>query len=226
MRRRGNRAAGPIFFDFWAYSLMAIGLGKLFAIDLPVNFREPYQSASPGEFWRRWHVTLSFWLKDFVYLRLGGRDAYVRNIAIIFLACGLWHGAGWTFVLWGAYHAVLVIGYHLSRPLWDKAPRVLQILLTYGLVSLGWPLFFLDLDGYWMLLSALVDPAEGAGIYSLKHWAFILPILAWVFFSKERVWLYNERPHWLFDNAPLHAVMALGALLFTSYSSTFIYFRF
>jgi alginate O-acetyltransferase complex protein AlgI len=215
-----------IYFDFWAYSLMAIGLAKLFALNLPVNFREPYQSVSPAEFWRRWHVTLSFWIKDFIYLRLGGRDAYVRNIAIIFLAVGLWHGAGWTFVLWGAYHAVLVIGYHFSRPLWDKAPKAVRILVTYALVSLGWPLFFLDLGGYWVFLTSLVDPADGAGIYSLKHWVMIAPILAWIFFSKERVWLYNEKPHWLFDNPLLHAVLMVGALLFTTYSTTFIYFRF
>ncbi len=84
-----------IYFDFWAYSIIAIGLGKFFCIDLPRNFDEPYISLSPKEFWRRWHMTLSFWLKDYVYLPLGGNKRYVRNIIVIFLACGLWHGAGW-----------------------------------------------------------------------------------------------------------------------------------
>ncbi|MBT5298738.1 MAG: MBOAT family protein [Rhodospirillaceae bacterium] len=90
-----------IYFDFWSYSLMAIGLGKFFCIDLPRNFHEPYMSTSPREFWRRWHVTLSFWLRDYVYLRLGGNRAYILNIVVVFVACGIWHGAGWNFIVWG-----------------------------------------------------------------------------------------------------------------------------
>ena len=103
-----------IYFDFWSYSLMAIGLGKFFCIDLPRNFHEPYMSTSPREFWRRWHVTLSFWLRDYVYLRLGGNRAYILNIVVVFVACGIWHGAGWNFIVWGAYHGALVILYHLT----------------------------------------------------------------------------------------------------------------
>jgi alginate O-acetyltransferase complex protein AlgI len=72
---------------------MAIGLGRLFCIELPVNFREPYLSPNPREFWRRWHVTLSYWLRDYVYIRMGGNNAYVRNIAIVFAAVGLWHSS-------------------------------------------------------------------------------------------------------------------------------------
>ena len=105
-----------IYYDFWAYSVMAIGLGRLFCIELPVNFREPYLSENPREFWRRWHVTLSYWLRDYVYIRMGGREDYVRNILIVFALVGLWHGAGWNFVVWGLYHGALVMLYHFTAP--------------------------------------------------------------------------------------------------------------
>lgn len=215
-----------IFFDFWAYSLMAIGIAKLFALDLPVNFREPYQAASPQDFWRRWHVTLSYWLRDYVYIGLGGNDRYMRNIVIVFLACGLWHGAGWSFVIWGAYHAVLVVGYHLTKPVWNRAPKVVQVAVTYALVSLGWPLFFMDLGSYLSFLQVLIDPVGQAGIYSLKHWGLIIPILCWVFFTKEARWLYNDKPLFAIDSPVVHASIAFVAVLFASYSETFIYFRF
>ncbi|MGE4219451.1 MAG: MBOAT family protein [Alphaproteobacteria bacterium] len=221
-----NAYAIRIFFDFWAYSLMAMGLAKLFAIDLPVNFNEPYQARTPRDFWRRWHVTLSFWLRDYVYIRLGGNAHYVRNIAIVFLACGFWHGAGWSFVLWGVYHAVLVLGYHFVRPVWDRMPAALQVAATYCLVILAWPLFFMDVGDYAVFLNVLVSPAGGDGIYSAKHWAFIAPILAWMFLTRERYWLYNEQRRALFDSPLVHAALATVSVLFISYSSTFIYFRF
>jgi alginate O-acetyltransferase complex protein AlgI len=82
-----------IYFDFFAYSTIAIGLGRLFGIELPVNFLTPYQAPNPRTFWRRWHVTLSLWLRDYIYIPLGGNASYVRNIMIVFAVCGLWHGA-------------------------------------------------------------------------------------------------------------------------------------
>ncbi|MEK9752661.1 MAG: MBOAT family O-acyltransferase [Rhodospirillaceae bacterium] len=88
-----------IYFDFFAYSTIAIGLGRLYGIELPVNFQTSYHALNPKDFWRRWHVTLSFWLRDYVYIALGGNRAYVRNILIVFVLCGLWHGAAWNFVV-------------------------------------------------------------------------------------------------------------------------------
>ena len=100
-----------IYFDFSGYSDMAIGLGTLFGFDTPENFDYPYVSASITEFWRRWHLSLSFWFRDYLYIPLGGgRRGKARkclNKAIVFLLCGLWHGASWTFVLWGAWHGLL-----------------------------------------------------------------------------------------------------------------------
>ena len=215
-----------IFFDFWAYSLMAIGLAKLFCIELPINFNEPYQSKNPKDFWRRWHITLSSWLRDYVYIKLGGNKNYSKNIIIVFLACGLWHGAGWSFVLWGAYHAILVIIYHLSRNYWDKLSIVFQVATTYLLVGIGWPLFFMDIVDYKDMMLTLFNASFLGGIYSLKHWIFITPIMLWVFFSKEIYWLYNKNKHWFFDSPILHSSLLFLALIFSNYSETFIYFRF
>ena len=137
-----------IFFDFWAYSLMAMGIAKLFSLDLPINFKEPYQTKNPKDFWRCWHITLSLWLRDYVYIKLGGNKNYIKNIIIVFLVCGLWYGAGYSFIIWGAYHAILVIIYHYSKNKWNKLNPSFQILITYFLISIGWPLFFMDITQY------------------------------------------------------------------------------
>ena len=142
-----------IYYDFWAYSLIAIGLGKFFSINLPRNFHEPYLSPSLKEFWRRWHTTLSFWLRDYVYFRLGGNRSYVRNILIVFFAVGIWHGAGLNFMAWGIYHAFFVLFYHFTRPFWDRLWKPLQVALTFIIVSFGWPLFYLNLTDYLTLIN-------------------------------------------------------------------------
>ncbi len=102
-----------IYFDFSGYSDMAIGIALMFGIHLPENFARPYSSASITEFWRRWHMSLSRWFRDYLYIPLGGNrgsaGATYRNLIIVFLVTGLWHGAAWTFVLWGAYHGVLLL---------------------------------------------------------------------------------------------------------------------
>lgn len=205
---------------------MAIGIAKLFSLELPINFREPYQAVNPRDFWRRWHVTLSYWLRDYLYVKMGGNRSYIRNIVIVFVVCGVWHGAGWQFIIWGAYHAVLVIFYHLSKSVWDKLFSPAQVILTYLLVALGWPLFFLDIDAYLTFITAPFNENIGLGIYKLKHWLFITPILLWTFFSRERFWLYNETPRALFDSPIVHGMMFFIALIFVNYSETFIYFRF
>jgi len=139
-----------IYFDFSGYSDMAIGLGKMMGFSFKENFEAPYTSVSITEFWRRWHISLSSWLRDYLYIPLGGSRAgegkRYRNLIIVFLACGFWHGANWTFLAWGAYHgAWLVI--ERSRA-WQTVtgymPRVLSMLLTFLLVMFGWVLFRAD----------------------------------------------------------------------------------
>jgi alginate O-acetyltransferase complex protein AlgI len=136
-----------IYFDFSGYSDMAVGLGRVFGFRIPENFRRPYSALSVTDFWRRWHITLSNWFRDYVYISLGGNRhgvvATYRNLGIVFLVAGLWHGANWTFVIWGVYHGSLLI---LERSLglrqraetgWLAPRRALTLLL----VMLGWVIF-------------------------------------------------------------------------------------
>jgi alginate O-acetyltransferase complex protein AlgI len=219
--------ASQIYYDFWAYSVMAIGLGRLFCIELPVNFREPYLSRNPRDFWQRWHVTLSYWLRDYVYIRMGGHDAYVRNILIVFSLVGLWHGAGWNFVAWGIYHAILVIVYHFTASAWDRLPPPIAIALTFILVSFGWPLFFLSLEKYALFLGHLATAPWHTAIYRPIDWLYLAVIGFVTFGLRERNWLYRESGSPNITDSPIVlALLMFGGLLFLSWSSTFIYFRF
>ena len=185
-----------IYYDFWAYSVMAIGLARLFCIELPINFREPYLSANPREFWQRWHITLSYWLRDYVYIRMGGHESYVRNILIVFALVGLWHGAGWNFVAWGVYHGFLVILYKYTSSTWDRLPRLAAVALCFVLVSFGWPLFFLSLEDYVIFLKHLYSaPWHGGTTYHRIHWLYLGVIMFVTFGFREKTWLYNEPSH-------------------------------
>lgn len=217
-----------IYFDFWSYSIMAIGLGAMLGLSIPRNFLEPYRSASPQEFWRRWHTSLSYWLRDYVYIGIGGNKAYARNIIIVFLACGLWHGAGWNFLAWGAYHAALVLLYRLCRKPWDLMPLTLRVSLTFLLVSLGWPLFYLSIEQYWHLLN-LVFSFEFFGGNKIKatHWIYLLIPTFIVFLTREENWLFGTMGDRKLLNSPiLHAGMAAAAIFLFQFRETFIYFRF
>ncbi len=216
-----------IYYDFWAYSLMAIGIGRLFSIEIPKNFLEPYLSPNPREFWRRWHVTLSFWIRDYVYLRLGGNESYVRNIIITFLLVGLWHGAGWNFVVWGAYHAVLVVGYRLARPAWDRMPGAAQIALNFVLVSFGWPLFFLSLADYVAMMQTIFSfNFAYTGQYGVPFYVYLAAVGAWTFATRERQWLFNEDRTHLLDWPVVHAGLIVASVMLIDFGRTFIYFRF
>ena len=130
-----------IYADFSAYSDIARGCARLLGFELMENFRNPYVALTPAEFWRRWHISLSTWFRDYLYIPLGGsRDGGTktfRNVGITFLLCGLWHGASWNFVIWGAYHGVLVT----LSPFLEAIPKALRWLLTFILIHIGWLLF-------------------------------------------------------------------------------------
>ncbi|MFK3973969.1 MBOAT family O-acyltransferase [Pseudomonas sp. NPDC087358] len=138
-----------LYFDFSGYADMAIGLGLMFGIRLPANFRSPYKSASIVEFWRRWHITLSSFLRDYLYIPLGGnRKGRLRangNLLITMLLGGLWHGAGWQFILWGGIHGLLLVINHYWRHLsgW-RLPRPAGVALTLLVVMLAWIPFRAD----------------------------------------------------------------------------------
>ncbi len=209
--------------------MVAIGLGLLFGFQFPDNFRRPYEALNPRDFWRRWHRTLSYWIRDYLYIPLGGNRAYARNIVIIFAVCGLWHGAGWTFVIWGLYHAVLVLGYSAISGIWDRLPRLGQTGLTFLLVSLGWTLFMFDFKGiaeFSLSLAGLGSAASATP--DLEQWAFLAIAAAVCFLPSfeamaARAGSPEKAKIW---RAGGYAVLLVAVLLFVDRSQDFIYFRF
>jgi alginate O-acetyltransferase complex protein AlgI len=178
-----------IFADFAGYSLIALGLGKLFGYQLPVNFNFPYLAASVTEFWRRWHISLSTFLRDYLYIPLGGNRkgpsrTYV-NLAVVMLFGGLWHGANWTFVAWGAMHgALLACERGLGKDsLYAALPRPARVAVTMTLVLVTWVLFRAEslsaAGGYLAAMFGLSEPASGslllsAEVYTPRHLGVML----------------------------------------------------
>ena len=138
-----------IYFDFSGYSDMAIGLGKILGFDFLENFNYPYTAVSATDFWRRWHISLSTWFRDYVYIPLGGnrvsRFKNCVNILIVWALTGLWHGASWNFILWGIYYGIILICEKLFLlKLLKKLPRLIQRIYALLTVILGWVLFAID----------------------------------------------------------------------------------
>jgi len=146
-----------IYCDFSGYSDIAIGIARMMGYDLMINFRQPYLARSVGEFWQRWHISLSTWFRDYLYIPLGGnrvpKQRYLINIMVVFVISGLWHGANWTFAVWGLLHGMYLIIGHLTAPLRasvksalgiDRAGALLsvvQIFITFALVTVAWVFF-------------------------------------------------------------------------------------
>lgn len=161
---------GQIYFDFSAYSDMAIGLGRIFGFHFLENFNYPYIARSVSDFWRRWHISLSTWFRDYVYIPLGGnrcsRAKYIRNVSVVWLLTGLWHGAAWNFVLWGAWFLVLLLG---EKFVWgkilQKLPSLFGHIYTLIAVIFSWVLFRAEnLTQAASYLGAMMG-VGGAGIY-------------------------------------------------------------
>ena len=180
-----------IYFDFSGYSDMAIGLGKMLGFDFAKNFDYPYMSRSVSEFWRRWHISLGSWFRDYIYIPLGGNRVsagkHIRNILVVWILTGLWHGASWNFVIWGLYYGlILLLEKFLLKDILARIPGWLANLYTMLLISLGW-VFFSQTDfgamGQYLLqmigigANGLVD---STALYYLRAGAilFILCILA------------------------------------------------
>ncbi len=172
--------AGQIYFDFAGYSLMAIGVARLFGYHIPKNFDYPYASLSIADFWRRWHISLSSWLRDYLYIPLGGnrggRFATYRNLMITMVLGGLWHGAAWTFVAWGALQGA---GLSLHRALFGRSSLRIgwlpALILTQGFVLLSWAAFraesFADMGAVWLAFTGL---REG-GPQMLAWYVWLVP---------------------------------------------------
>ncbi len=139
-----------IYFDFSGYSDMAIGLGRMMGFRFPENFNNPYISQSITEFWRRWHITLGAWMRDYLYIPLGGNRVNTKrrlyfNLWFVFLLSGLWHGASWSFVFWGAYHGVFLVAERLFLlKVYSKIGKYPSVLITFLIVVIGWVFFRLE----------------------------------------------------------------------------------
>ena len=135
-----------IYFDFSGYSDMAIGLGRIFGFHFLENFNYPYVAKSITDFWRRWHISLSTWFRDYVYIPLGGNRVskfkWLRNILVVWLLTGLWHGASWNFILWGVYYGIILMieKVFLGRII-EKLPKVLQHIYALFFIIIGWVIF-------------------------------------------------------------------------------------
>lgn len=173
-----------IYFDFSGYSDMAIGLGRMFGFRFRENFNLPYSAVSIQDFWRRWHMSLSTWFRDYLYIPLGGnRKGVFREYAhlwIVFLLCGLWHGASWNFLIWGALHgAYLTVERYVSSKSELVVPRVIRHVYVWLLVMIGWVFFRAeDLPSAWAMLASMADLSEFSlfelGPYLNAHTGFVL----------------------------------------------------
>ena len=228
-----------IYFDFSGYSDMAIGLGRMFGFTFPENFDYPYLARSVTDFWRRWHQTLGQWFRDYVYIPLGGsrttRAKWIRNVAVVWLLTGLWHGAAWNFVLWGGYFGLLL----LAERLWlgkrlARAPAAVQHALLLLLVTLGFVLFRAEsLRDCWQTLRAMFGGAplwDADALYALRSFAGVLALgVVGATRLPKRLWQRLE-PHPV--SAALGPVLtgllllAATAALVDGSFNPFLYFRF
>lgn len=242
-----------LYFDFSGYSDMAIGLGRMFGFSFLENFNYPYISRSIQEFWRRWHISLSNWFRDYLYIPLGGNRSGDRrtciNLGIVFFFCGMWHGASWNFIAWGLFHGLFLI---LERGAFGRilqtAPLPLRHLYALFVIMNAWVFFRLDnLPQIWAYLTALYGGASSHALHPVIHVAmdlsFYLTLTAGVILAMpvypfcERLSLSTQLGSFLSRIAgPFGAVLKIcllgGLLLFSSTSlivgayNPFIYFRF
>ena len=231
-----------IYFDFSGYSDMAIGLGRMLGFKFPENFRYPYQSVSITDFWRRWHITLSTWFREYLYIPLGGnRRGLARqalNLFIVWTLTGFWHGAGWNFILWGLYYFVILLLEKLFMlKALDKAPKLLRHIYSLLLIVIGWVIFACDditvLLPYLGSMFGANGALGGMDLYWLTTKAVLLVICAIA--STELPKKLMASCTGSLGEKPAFAVKAVPALLLLGLSmvfligdsyNPFLYFRF
>jgi D-alanyl-lipoteichoic acid acyltransferase DltB (MBOAT superfamily) len=229
-----------IYADFSGYSDMAIGLAKMLGIDLSVNFKTPYFSQSVTQFWRRWHITLSTWLKDYVYVPLKGNRATsiltFRNVMITFILAGLWHGASWGFVIWGTIHGVFVISERMLGVRYDSSNRIVKLArttVTFLFVMLAWLPFRAEgVDQLIHLSSQLIEFSYGSLYLAFAENIFTPGVFGIVFllctdfiFGKSGVLKLNEL-NWRIRYVWVALICILIFFLGDTQSGEFLYFQF
>jgi alginate O-acetyltransferase complex protein AlgI len=220
-----------LYFDFSGYSDMAIGLGRMFGLTIPRNFNSPYKALDISDFWRRWHISLSTCLRDYLYVPFGGNRgssfATFRNLMLTMALGGLWHGAAWTFVIWGVYHGLVLAAYRAVGPVWDRRPEFLRRAATFLLVVVGCVVFRSDSVGMaGHLLASMFTWRGGAGIPGFWTLVIAVCVLGWISWTRPNT---HEMPHtW---SAPVRIALAgvFALCLFWIYAgapSPFLYFQF
>ena len=233
-----------IYFDFSGYSDMAIGLGRMFGFSFPENFRYPYESVSVTDFWRRWHITLSTWFKEYLYIPLGGnrkgKSRQIFNLFVVWTLTGFWHGAGWNFIMWGLYYFVfLVIEKLFLLKALDRVPKFLQHIYALFVIVMGWVIFACDdvsvLLPYVGSMFGANGLVGGMDVYYLTTRAVLLLIgcIASTELPKKLVLAAGKKLH--MGEKTAFAVKALFTLLLIALSmvfligdsyNPFLYFRF
>ncbi|MCD8156730.1 MAG: MBOAT family protein [Clostridiales bacterium] len=230
-----------IYFDFSGYSDMAIGLGHMFGFQFRKNFNHPYIARSITDFWRRWHISLSSWFREYLYIPLGGNRVsvprHIFNLLVVWFLTGFWHGAAWNFIFWGLYYGILLI---LEKYVWgrwlEKLPVLLQHLYSLLIILIGWVFFFSDtMAGAWQYLDVMFGAGAASGtwaalLYDLKsNW---LLLLAGVICASDiPVRLRNIHGHSA-GRIPLTVVLEMALFLLTisclvtETYNPFLYFRF
>ena len=230
-----------IYFDFSGYSDMAIGFGKMFGFSFRENFYYPYVSESITEFWRRWHISLSTWFREYVYIPLGGNRKGVGrtyfNLFCVWLLTGLWHGASWNFVLWGLYYfALLVIEKTFLLRLLERAPKFLRHIYSMAAVIFGWLLFVIeDVSSIGAYLSRMFG---GTGVFAtqitvyelVRNLVFLAILILASTPAPKKLWykLYSKGTPWRIVQSVVCAiafVLCIAYLVDSSYNP-FLYFRF
>ena len=242
--------AFQIYGDFSGYSDIAIGTAKLFGINLMRNFNNPYFSRDIAEFWRRWHISLTTWFRDYIYIPLGGsrvgKGKIIRNTFVIFLLSGLWHGANWTFLAWGAYHALLFLPLILLGknrkytnqiaeerilPSWKE---ILQILLTFCLVVVGWIIFRAEtMTQAWEYMKGMAqwDTLRASYLFFTQKeiwptaWLCILTLVVEWFQRKKQHGLELQIRQW-YIRYPIYLALMVALIYYFGDTVTFIYFQF
>lgn len=230
-----------IYYDFSGYSDMAIGLGYMFGFKFMENFNYPYISKSITEFWRRWHISLSTWFKEYLYIPLGGnrKGNVYFNLFVVFLVTGIWHGAAWTFILWGLWHGLFIlIERAISKREWYiKTPAAIKYIITMLIVILGWVLFRADsLDqaiGYIRTMFGFNNPTSLTFEYMYfinKKFVFwmVISIIGSVPFISGKLKKYRGNKTFEFISTIVIALLFIVSIIFVVNStySPFIYFQF
>lgn len=236
--------AFQIYFDFSGYSDMALGLGRMFGFEFKKNFDYPYISKSVTEFWRRWHISLSTWFREYVYIPLGGNRCSVSrnifNLMIVWTLTGMWHGAAWNFIAWGVYYGVVLV---MEKYIWgttvDRLPGAAQHIYTGIIVLVGWVFFFSPSLGYAMrYLLAMIGGGAGivdsTGAFLLfSHWLlYLLAVIGSSALGLNLIKALIRLPGNRYIQLTVAAVIYIGiflisvAFLVTDTFNPFLYFRF